>query len=513
MSKATSDKDAAPFIKPGTLGDAPRDDDAVAISEALEANDMQSVAEHALKGGRKFTYERELKKLGVERDDKKYLSAMEWAMIWLYEKRPFYAYCFEEVIRQMTFEVPTLAIGVRGGRIYLMANPDFLAIHVLRHNVGFLQHEIGHLVHGHVAEGAKRKELFRDPLVNIAMDLAVDSSIQSEGDQPDWVLLPSKLRIPEKGVPEDKWKNFPERATWEQYYDLLKQMQEKFPQSFKQQVKIKIVMRPSPDQGSGGEGDGEGDLENFDDHSQWGDSSKGDGPETTEHVIKLMVRQAYDKAQQQKGGRLAGYLPGNVIEKIEELLKAHAVPFDRLLRMFVGQQIKVGRKPTVIKLSRRRGVPPGRTFERKLTVLWLRDTSGSMPSQELALAYNELYSLAQDSNVTVLVQDFDHGLQGEMFEINSRCDVRAKAKEVRGRGGTDFMIPVKLAEKLKPDVALIFTDGYAPWPDKPPRGVPFGWIITHDGVDADSVPWGMVIKMPSKQEIEKGFKARVARWR
>lgn len=521
--KATETEKVNPWIKPGRLGQAPKSD----MQRAKSAED----AAELMAAGRLHTFEEEMREQGIEPGDPRHRRSFEWAMMWLMQNRPYYAYVFHGVVRRRTHAIDTLCVTVRNGRIELWYNPDFLAIHNLRHNVGFLQHEAGHLIHGHLEVGRKAgPSFFADPINNIAMDLSVDSSIQDPEDQPDWVLLPSKLRIPVDGVPEDKWQSFPERATWETYRDLLRQMRDQFPQQYQKQVILVVGQRPRSDaqmgdgDGSGGEGreDGDGkgtrDVDGdpmdgngaggrqdgtVDDHRAWimNDSDESD---TIEDVVKYALRESYLK-DEANGGRMRGYMHGDVVAMIEEKIREKAVPFERILRKFVGSHIKVGRKPCMIRLSRRRKVPPGNTFQRQLLILWARDTSGSMSDEELILAYNELHGLAQSSNVRVMAQDFDHGLQGELIDLNAFS--LDKAREVKGRGGTDFEEVTKLANDVRPDVLLIFTDGYAPTPTRP--NCPVGWILTSGGQEH---PWGMTIRMPTIDEIRTGRKAIVERW-
>lgn len=502
-----------PWLKPGTIEDAPSMDKPESVEEAVKA----------VASGRRFTYRKRMAEMDIEVGGPRHERSFEWALMWLRENRPFYAYCFAEIVRRATYEIPTLAVGVRNGRVEMVYNPDFMSIHGLKHNVGFLQHEIGHCVHGHVEQGRKNKDLHRDPLVNVAMDLAVDSLIQSEGDQPGWVLMPSKLRIPEEGKADRDWKNFPERETWERYYELLQQIREQSPEHFKS-ISIKIMMsRPKgddsgtgkPGEGEPGEdgkpgkgkepGDEEVELQSFDDHGQWG--GVNDSPEVVHEAVKAMVRHAYQTAQSRgEGGKMRGYMPGDLLTMIEEIMREKSVPFERLLRMFVARHVHVTRRSTVAKVNRKTHVPPGSKRNRRLSMLWCRDTSGSVSNEELAVSYNELFHMTRLSHVQVQVQDFDHGLHGPPIAIN-RSTVK-RAAEFKGRGGTDFAAPLALAEEMKPDVCIVTTDGFAPFP-KPPRGVPVIWLITHDGA---LPPWGMVVRLPSKADIAIGHKAVVERW-
>jgi predicted metal-dependent peptidase len=495
------------------------------LSLALQEGDAEKVKE-LITSGRRHTYDAELAKRGIDRLDDEYLRAFEYALVWLYEHRPFYAFMFDEIVRKETFDIDTLCVTIRQGRIEMWYNPDFLAIHNLRENVGFLQHEMGHIAHEHLLMQKDIPVHVRaSHIFAIAIDLAVDSLIQSEGDQPPWVLLPSMLRIPDDDKPEEEWATFKERQTWDYYYRLLKDMEENFPQQFQQQVVMVAMGRPQsgPPQAGGGkgeqqegedgekqegkgekgedEGKGHGRL-TMDDHSHWNDG-EADSPDIQEEVIKQTVKQAFTKAESAETS-MHGYMSGELIARIQELLREKSVPFERVFRRFVGRHMTTTQRPTMIRVSRRRKVPPGKTTEKTLRILWAQDDSGSVPPEARALCRSELWHAIQDTNVEVLFQRFTYGLAGPLLDLR-KVDFKEAQREYDG--GTDFQAVCDLAEELDVDLLLIATDGFAPTPKKPK--VPMGWILTHDGREH---PWGMVIRLPTVADIKKGYKAKIERW-
>lgn len=499
------------WLKPGSLAEAPKPDAPKSAEEVIS---------YAV-GRPRITYRQEMERLGIEVDGKRHRQSLDWAMMWLRENRPFYAYCFSEISRRECYEIPTLAVTCRSGRVELLYNPDFMAIHSMRYNVGFVQHELGHVIHGHLSDGQRRPEIYRDRLVNVAMDLAVDSLIQSPGDQPDWVLLPSKLRIPEEGIPPERWRNFPERATWEKYYDLLQQIRDQYPDYYQTSV-VQALRRipkrdPGDNQSPGADGekrDGENagggenvdDVNSFDDHGVWAEDC--DQPDVVDEAVRNMVRQAWQTMETKNpGSNGRGTIPGGIMTLIQELLGRASVPFKRLFQAFMASRFDIRRRPAVNRLSRRRSTPPGSRNSRRLRVLWCRDTSGSVSDEELLVSFNELFEMKKQTGVSVAVQDFDFGLQGPMLELDNVNPRRAGA--FHGRGGTDFSKPLELAARERPDVCVITTDGYAPFPDPPP-GVPVMWLITHNGA---SPPWGAVVRLPSRADIQSGHKATLERWR
>ena len=242
----------SPYYKPGVKDRIEEQSVLTDVAHAIVAKDEDKVKE-LVQERRLHTYDIELEKRDINRSSDQYRYAFEYAISWLYEHRPFYAYMFDEIVRRRTMLIDTLCVVIRQGRIEFWYNPDFLAIHTLKQNVGFLQHEMGHIAQNHLPMQKRLpKKVIQDPVFGLAIDLSVDTLIQAVGDQPPWVLLPSMLRVPEEGVPEEEWKSFKERGLWEYYFRLLKDMRENEQEQFQKQVMQIVMQRP----GSGKPGDG-----------------------------------------------------------------------------------------------------------------------------------------------------------------------------------------------------------------------------------------------------------------
>ena len=69
------------------------------------------------------------------------------------------------------------------------------------------------------------------------------------------------------------------------------------------------------------------------------------------------------------------------------------------------------------------------------------------------------------------------------------------ARSIAGGGGTDMGAGLAAAARLKPvpQVAIVITDGYTPWPDDPPRGV--GKVVVALVGDGDAPAWAKRIKL------------------
>lgn len=123
--------------------------------------------------------------------------------------------------------------------------------------------------------------------------------------------------------------------------------------------------------------------------------------------------------------------------------------------------------------SRRAAVAPGvllPTLEQPVPrVAVVCDTSGSMGEIQLAQALAEVEAIVRrvgiGDPVTVLAVDTAvHAAR----RVRRRADVA-----LAGGGGTDMGEGIRAAAALRPrpDVVVVLTDGYTPWPPQPPRGL------------------------------------------
>ena len=146
---------------------------------------------------------------------------------------------------------------------------------------------------------------------------------------------------------------------------------------------------------------------------------------------------------------------------------------------------------------------PGVDEERDYNVTTIVDTSGSMHYNELRKAMSMLLSVkSQRPHLTLWMAYADTTLYpGEgpggydIRKIESLDDVMQKTKNVRGRGGTDFILPLEqVLECSKPDLILYYTDGYGSAPKDPPE-VPIIWCIPASGYCKVPARYGRVVSI------------------
>jgi predicted metal-dependent peptidase len=116
--------------------------------------------------------------------------------------------------------------------------------------------------------------------------------------------------------------------------------------------------------------------------------------------------------------------------------------------------------PRVVLPGTRRPVPD---------VALVVDTSGSVDDTLLGRALGEVDGAlaglgVAGSSVTVLACD------AAVHSVNRVR--RARDARLAGGGGTDMRVGLAAATKLRPrpDLVVVFTDGYTPWPSTPPPG-------------------------------------------
>lgn len=118
------------------------------------------------------------------------------------------------------------------------------------------------------------------------------------------------------------------------------------------------------------------------------------------------------------------------------------------------------------------------------------DTSGSiddaMLSQALAEISGILKGLGQREGVHVLAVDSQVHTCQRVF--------RPEQVKVAGGGGTDMGAGLYAASKLRPlpQVCVVITDGYTPWPDTAPRGMKVIVALTGDGETPD---WAKTVRI------------------
>lgn len=127
------------------------------------------------------------------------------------------------------------------------------------------------------------------------------------------------------------------------------------------------------------------------------------------------------------------------------------------------------------------------------SVVIIADTSASISDQMLAQALAEisgiLKSLGQNHGVQVLA--VDQAVQ------SCRKVFRPEQIQLTGGGGTNMVAGLEGAVKLRPlpQLGIVLTDGYTPWPEYAPKGMKVIVVLSGDGLAPE---WANVIKINKK---------------
>ena len=413
-------------------------------------------------------------------------------VVHLLKKRGFYGRLAASLSRVSRPGLGALAVGVRGGRLSLFYDPEYVDAIDMAAAMYMIEHELLHLALDHVpryieliARYSEEDRLKADFVMGVAADLAVNSLLRNNPNraaavafQRKWILdhlEPGESMGPNEGLHMPEHFNLPKDLSFEEYVELL----------MKQVDVIKIPLS---------------------NHSLWdGDSGEGDGDKggagkLTEsrvglaHHLRDQIKPLLRQAMAADGGKSRGLLPGSVEEFLMHYLAEPIVPWWEVFasRAKATKLAKARRSlsvpnRTLLAVSEQDDaiIPsPGRTKDRSWKVVFARDTSGSVPSEEARIAINELHHMLMvDEAMEIRSIDFDAAVQRDiLLKPGDKIPTN-----IVGRGGTDFDAPFAHLlqyygnESTEPDIIVIHTDGYAPpvsEENRPPLHIPVVWLVT-----------------------------------
>jgi len=202
----------------------------------------------------------------------------------------------------------------------------------------------------------------------------------------------------------------------------------------------------------------------------------GDGPPAIGAAQCELIRLGAAAEIQRYAAQLPGTVPGGWLRWAESVLPSRidwrrvlAAEVRSALGAVAGMVDYSYRRP-----SRRAHVSPDvvlPTLHRPVPeVAIVCDTSGSMHDRLLARALAEVEGVLSRAGL--------RGRQVRVLAVDTAVHAikrvsRASQVELAGGGGTDMGAGIEAAAALRPrpQVAIVLTDGYTPWPDRPPRGM------------------------------------------
>jgi predicted metal-dependent peptidase len=409
-------------------------------------------------------------------------------LVYLLRKRGFYGRLATSLSRVARPGLGALAVGVRKGRISLFYDPEYVAAIDMGAAMYLIEHELLHLALDHVPRYVELLGRFAGDdrikaefVMGIAADLAVNSLLRNSPHraaaiafQRKWILdhlEPGEVLDASDGMHTPQRYGLPDDLTFERY------MAELMP-------RVDVVDIP------------------FSNHSLWnGDDDGGDGDDKlTEsriglaHHLRDQLKPLLRQAMANSAGAGRGLLPGSVEEFLMQYLAPPVVPWWAVFTSRAkASKLSKSRRTTSVpnralmalaELDDSIIASPGRAKDRSWKVLFARDTSGSVPSDEARIAINELHHMLRvDEAMEVRSIDFDAAVQRDVvLKPGDKIPTN-----IVGRGGTDFDAPFEHIrqyygdESTEPDIIIVHTDGYAPpvseenWP---PPHIPVIWLVT-----------------------------------
>jgi len=291
-------------------------------------------------------------------------------------------------------------------------------------------HEICHVLRKH-SERAKEKQAKHD-LWNIAADLEINDAQWQGLSKPSNALLPKNFRLPDGRLAEF-------------YYDELSKLN----------LTVEIW-----DEGSGVHGQ----------KREWEISQDDpEAPSLTDLEKEVIRRNVAEEIRRHKG---RGEIPSGWLRWAEEILKPK-VNWKELLKRKVRGAITIGTSQrldySLLKPHRRSEtykpiLPPSLQGDFTPRVACVVDTSGSISDRELAQALTEVREVLEELRVPILVIPCD-AVPYEPIKVFTSLQVFQI--RLRGGGGTNMVAGIEAALKLKPvpDVVIVLTDGYTPFPE------------------------------------------------
>lgn len=427
-------------------------------------------------------------------------------------ERNFYARVISSLQHEEAPGMGTVAVGLTPRGTYkFIYDPEFVVKLPLIQLVMALEHEVIHIINGHIPRCLEmmsgivdKEELFRiQSVANIAMDLADNELIRRSPnfdvkrgkyfyrDQTDndvAFLTPEEFKL-ERNMPYEVYQYALMRQQDQQAERLLPKLKDPTGCDSTRKILQRYFEENAPGQ-----------------HDSWWDEAANKPADEREGLADKLRKHGRNLLRQavKEQAKSRGTIPAHLTELLNEFLKEPTVPWPQILRNICVNTRQTKIRPGMSRANRRLQMYapellpyPGKTKDRKFTIYFALDTSGSMSTDDLKLAMSELCHMSRaDQDIKIFVMYCDTSID-KMYEVKSVDDVDW---EVTGRGGTDFNEPFLHVRKhlLKEDagdILIYATDGYAPPPAVENRvPIPVVWLLTPGG-RTPSEDYGFHLKM------------------
>jgi predicted metal-dependent peptidase len=371
-------------------------------------------------------------------------------------QHPFFASLIMSMPYEMTTDVPTAATD--GKKHYY--NPEFMESLTIDEIMGVQAHEASHDMLYHVLRMFGRSQR----VWNMACDYAVNHIILSCG-----MKLPEGCLVdPELG-----------KNSADVNYEILMKKMEDNRKKNKTQASKNGEGNGGPERGEGEPDDGLTEDALGQDMRAAPDNTDPAKQAQSEQEIRQRVAQAANIA------RMAGKMPGVLERFVNEILNPQ-VPWQEYLREYMTRMVKSDE--SWAKRNRRFADTylPTRHSEQMGELVVIADTSGSIGDKELNQIAAEIKSIADEikpERIRTVWAD-TRVANEEVFECGDDLVFHPA-----GGGGTDMRVPLEHVRQYEPEVVVMITDGYTPWPNEEPD-YPLIVVCTTD----TKVPIGQVVR-------------------
>ena len=376
---------------------------------------------------------------------------------------PFYAHVLGGVIRKVTEDVDTAAVGLSGTQVVLYVNEDFFLNHLksFSSRVAVIKHEVLHLLFKHLFRyktNADDQKIF-----NVAADLVVNQYI-------------GKWKLPKSALTIDSFPDFDLKygQSVEWYYSRLcdhrkdglnNKSSELLEEALNDHRTLKIG-----------------------NHSKWGIVDVSAQTELANYELDKLIRQSKERTSPKGYAHLPDFVKAKVALSFEKRIPE--INWKLALKLFVSKSSNSNIKYTSKRVSKRFGTRPGTRIIRSQRIAVALDTSGSISKSELKTFFNEIHSIWRSGKIVIDVMEFDSKIQ------RTYAYEGVSPQNIGGGGGTDFnpVLDFLNQSQHQYDGCIYFTDGLAPFPSAhaPCRVL---WVISNNGRTGELHKFGRVIQL------------------
>ncbi len=358
----------------------------------------------------------------------------------------FYTTILFSLKHEWTDTVPTAATN---GKNLLINSAWFLALNT-EEQIGLILHEICHVAYNHMGRRGNRHPV----IWNIAADHVINLQLHKVG-----------YSLPAGGVMDFKYQDMSSEEVYRDLYDeIMKNNEDINAQSIPGGADIQYPEDGDSDkEGSSNSGQGGDNSNSGEKVSASRAQTEDDTKEIDAHITKIIL-QAKDQAV--SSGQGIGDIPSEVMIELDKKINPK-LSWETLLQNFMSKFAK-----TSYSWKRRnrrfvgRGIVMPVNRGKALTDITVAvDASGSVSDYEFSRFINEIAGIHERLKPEKInIIDFDTKIKN-VHVATENTDI-LKDITFTGRGGTNINPVFKWAIKNKPEVLLIFTDGWFNLPDK-----------------------------------------------